>query len=178
MKCSCEIDYNLLTSVIALFVAVIALFLSYMAMRYQIIGLISSQIADKAKECNSNLDPLNNSEVPKSNDKFSGILSAIITCEELINYEVYKKRSIFLWKLQTDSLVDKFYLQLHTTIRFFLEKETINSYDLANVDCLTIFQGQFLRAKEFLKTSIIKNQKREFEKLQEYTTKRNNANRL
>lgn len=178
MKCFCEIDYNLLTSIIALFVACVALFVSYMAMRYQIIGLISTQMADKAKDCNSNLDPLNFSNIPKSNDKFSGLLSAIITCEELINYEIYKQGSIFLWKLDVESLVDKFYLQLHTTVRVFLEKETINSEDLENVDHLQTFQGQFQRAKEFLKTSIIKNQKKEFEKLQNYTTIRNNINGL
>jgi hypothetical protein len=175
MKCFCEIDYNLLTSVLALFVALVALLVSYMAMRYQIIGLISSQMADKAKECNSNLDPKDYSNIPKNNDKFSGILSAIITCEELLNYEVYHKGSIFLWKLNVDSLVDKFYLQLHTTVRVFVEKQNIQSRDLENDNHLETFNEQFQRTREFLKTSIVKNRNKDFERLRKFTTNRNNG---
>lgn len=178
MKYFCEVDYNLLTSIIALFVALIALCVSYMTMRYQIIGLISSQMADKAKECNSNVDPLDNSKPPRSNDKLSGLLSAIITCEELINYEIYKRGSIFLWRLNVDWLVDKFYLQLHTTVRVFVEKQNIKSSDLDNDDYLLAFNDQFQRVREFLKTAIIKNQNKDFEKLRKYTTQRNLVNGL
>ena len=145
-----------------------------MAIRYQIISLINAQLADKAKECNSNLDLQDLSKPPKSNDKVSGFLSAIITAEELLNYQAHHKKSLFLWKLDTIALIDQFYLQLHTTIREFMKKDTIIEADLKKNSQLDVFKKQFERSKEFLNFAIEKNRNGEFEKLHEYTIKRNN----
>jgi hypothetical protein len=176
MNCFCEIDYNLLTSIIALLVAVFALIVSYVAIRYQIISLINAQLGDKAKECNGNLSPLDLSKPPRTNDKVSGLLSSIITAEELLNYQVYHKKNIFLWRLDLQSLIDQFYLQLHTTIRVFIEKANIEAGDLDSTNHLAAFQTQFNRSRSFLTLSIKKSVDKEFEVLQKCTEERNRKN--
>lgn len=166
-------NYEHVVSLVALLIALISLFVSYMAMRYQIIGLLTSQIADKAKECNSYLEQQNLSLTPTKIDRISGILSAIITCEELINYEVYYKGSIFLCNLKVEYLVDKFYLQLHTTIRVFIAQNELTKAEHINKIQMETLEEQFKRAQTFMKLSIVKNQKKEFERLKEYSVGNN-----
>ena len=173
MKCFCDIDYNLLTSVIALIVALVAIYLSFRALRYQIIALINVQLSDKAKECNNNLDINNMSSIPKRNDKFSGILSSIITAEEILNYQLYLKKNIFKRGIDIQSLIDQFYLQLHTTIRVFLQKGEINENDLENNNHLVTFKEQYQRSIDFLADSINKDINKHFEKLHSYSLTKN-----
>jgi hypothetical protein len=170
MKCFCDIDYSLVTSIFALIVALLAL---YIPTRYQIVSLINAQLSDKAKECNSNLDPNNLSYIPPQNDKVSGILSAIITAEELLNYKLYLKKSPYLIKLDVQSLIDQFYLQLHTTIRLFIQKEKLDTNDITHQNQLEILQNQHKRSKEFLSISISRDNKKIFENLHSLSLKRN-----
>jgi len=164
---------NFLISIIALIIAIFALFISYKAIRYQIISLLNVQLSDKAKYCNDNLDKNNLSKMPTQIDKFSGILSAIITAEELFNYQFCYKKSIFLWFFDCQSLIDQFYLQLHTTIRVFLQKGQIQESDIDDSFYMDIFQKQYNRATEFLSISIAKDKNRSYEKLHSYSLKRN-----
>lgn len=170
MKCFCEIDYNLVTSIFSLIVAIYAIIY---AIRYQLISLLNAQLSDKAKECNNNLMADNMSKIPTENDKISGIISSIITAEEILNYNVYKVRKNILWKINDQILIDQFYLQLHTTIREFLMKENIEIEDIENANHLTTFQAQFKRSKEFLSESLKKNKEKTFEELHRYSLKRN-----
>jgi len=176
MKCFCDIDYNLLTSIIVLCIALITLFVSYRAIRYQIISLINVQLADKAKQCNSNLDPKDLSKPPKKNDKVSGTVSSIITAEEIINYQACLKKSIFIRGFDLQSLIDQFYLQLHTTIRVFLQKGQIYENDIENIENKEQYdtiKNQYMRSIEFLSISIIKDKSKFFEQLHSYSIKRN-----
>lgn len=173
MKCSSDINYDLLLSIIALIAALIALLLSYKAVHYQIISLLNAQLADKAKDCNSNLEPNDSSRIPKQNDKVSGIVSSIITAEELINYQVCLKKSIFSRNLDLQSLIDQFYLQLHTTIRVFLQKGNLDKADIENEEQYKILQTQYNRAIEFLSISIFRDKNKYFELLHSYSLKRN-----
>jgi hypothetical protein len=170
MKDCYQTDY---TSIVALVVAVIALIVGVYAIRYQIIALLSAQLADKAKESNEKLMPGGLSIMPPYEGSISTILSSIITAEEILNYQVYKNKYSFL-SLNVQSLVDQFYLQLHTTIREFIAK------DLSEVENLMfnnqILKDQFNRAKEFLSLSIAKNERKIFEAFHAFTVKRNRKN--
>jgi hypothetical protein len=160
-------------SIMALIVAVIALIVGVYAIRYQIIALLSTQLSDKAKESNEKLMPGALRIIPPYEASVSTILSSIITAEEILNYQMYKNKYSFL-SLNAQSLVDQFYLQLHTTIREFIAK------DLTEVENLMfnnqILKDQFNRAKEFLSLSIAKNENGVFEALRAYTVKRNRKN--
>ncbi|WP_426669942.1 hypothetical protein ACPPVU_01610 [Mucilaginibacter sp. McL0603] len=175
MSCSNNIDYNLLSSILALVVAIIALFVGYRAIRYQIISLINAQLADKAKDCNTNLDSNNYGDAPKQLDKISGILSSIITAEELLNYQVNLKKNIFILHLDVQSLIDQFYLQLHTTIRLFLQKEKleISDIDSSAENILVVLQVQYNKSQEFLSISIKKDNNKVFEQLHSFSLERN-----
>ncbi|MBL7075607.1 hypothetical protein ISS37_10270 [candidate division KSB1 bacterium] len=146
----------------------ISLFVAVRALRYQRVSLLNSQLADKAKECNNNLDPVNLSKPPRRNDKVSGLLSSIITAEELLFYQTHHKKWKISWKPNQESLIDQFYLQLHTTIRVYLEKNSIEEKDLDSSEFMVIFNKQFQRSKEFLARSIEKNKNGEFEKLHKF----------
>ncbi|MFA6667665.1 MAG: hypothetical protein WCS51_04890 [Bacilli bacterium] len=167
------IDYNLITSIVAIFIALIALIVSYKATRYQIISLLNAQLADKAKDCNSNLNRNDLSKIPTKNDKVSWIVSSIITAEEIINYQVDHKKSFFMIRYNIQSLIDQFYLQLHTTIRVFLQKGHFDPEDLADYTQFGAIKNQYNRSTEFLSISINKDKNKEFEKLHNHTLERN-----
>jgi len=177
MKGICCIDLNSVLPIIAIILSliaiIIALFVGYLTTRYQIISLINSQLADKAKECNSNLDKNDLSGMPKSNDKVSWIVSSIITAEEIINYQVSFKRSIFLLGYDIQELIDQFYLQLHTTIRLFLQREKFDVSDLENTWLFEVLRNQYFRSTEFLSISIDNDKNKVFEKFHEYSLRRN-----
>ncbi len=173
-KCFCEVDYDLATIIVPIIIAIIALIVSYRATRYQIISLLNAQLADKAKDCNSNLDDNDLSNMPIKNDKVSWIVSSIITAEEIINYQIYYKTSFFMIGYDVQSLIDQFYLQLHTTIRVFLQKGHFDTKDLADNSQFEAINNQYIRSTEFLSISINKDENKEFEKLHDYTLKRNN----
>jgi hypothetical protein len=168
MRCFCNIDYGLIVAVFALVAALASI-------RYQIISLIQTQLADKARECNRYLD--NNSQIPVQADKVSGIVSSARTAKELLHYQLVFKRYYILAFLNKQGLIDQFYLQLHTSIRQWIEKdslpaneiETIHSDDpsiqAANNQIKQTIASQFLRMKDFLARSIKKNQSGFFDKL-------------
>lgn len=149
--------------ILALIVALIAFFVSYKATLFQKISLIDTQLSDKAKECNNNLDISDLSAFPKKEDKVSGILSAIITGEEILALQVLPKTWIF--SINRQLRIDLLYLQLHTTIREFLKKDSLNNQDLEESRHLEVLKKQFLRCKQFLAVSIQKNEDGIFEKL-------------
>lgn len=173
MKFFCDIDYNFWISIFAIIIAIIALIVSCGATRYQIISLLNAQLADKAKDCNSNLNHENLSKMPIENDKVSWIVSSIITAEEIVNYQVYFKKSCFMKGYNIQSLIDQFYLQLHTTIRKFLQKGHFDSKDLEDNSQFDAINKQYTRSTEFLSISIINDNNKVFEKLHDYTLERN-----
>lgn len=169
MKCFYCIDYSLLTSIIPIIVAliavIIAMFVGFITTRYQIISLLNTQLADKAKDCNSNLNHNDLSKMPKQNDKVSWIVSSIITAEEIINYQLYYSKRFFLVGYNIQELIDEFYLQLHTTIRVFFQKERFDSSDLEDKSQFDVIEKQYTRAKEFLLILIKNDENKAFEKL-------------
>ena len=168
MPCFCNIDY-------ALVVAVFALVATLFSIRYQIISLIQTQLADKARECNRYLD--SNSQIPFQADRISGIVSSARTAKELLNYQLVFKRYHIIAFLNKQSLIDQFYLQLHTSIRQWIEKDTLPANEIKTTDSddpniqasnnqiKQTIASQFLRMKEFLAYSIKKNQSGFFDKL-------------
>ncbi len=165
-------DLNSITSKAAVIIAILALIVSFYAVRFQYIAIINSQLADCARRCNEQLTDSNKSYLPKENDKISGVLSGIITAEEILNTYLYE-RNLFLLNLNSQRLIDHFYLQLHTTIRVFIEKEEFVASDLSNINLLNEFNMQLKRVNIFLSNSIIKNKNLEFEKLHKLSIKRN-----
>lgn len=150
-------DSNQIISLVSLLIAIIAFFVAFSSVRFQIVTLINSQLADRAKMCNEQLTDSNKSYIPKENDKVSGILSSIITAEEILNSYLSSK-NFFLWKIDSQIIIDHFYLQLHTTVRLFVEKEKLTEKDVNNENQLIIFNQQLDRVKIFLQNSIHKSQ--------------------
>lgn len=168
MPCLCNIDYGM-------FVAVLALIASIISIRYQIISLIQTQLADKARECNTFLD--NNNQILIESSSISGILSSAITARQLLNYQLKSKRYYILLFLNKQKLVNQFYLQLHTSIRELLNKPALQDGEIktndsndpniqaVNTAIKETIKSQFESLKAFLRDPIEKNRNGFFDKL-------------
>lgn len=168
MPCFCNIDYGVLIAVLALIVAIISI-------RCQIISLIQIQLADKARECNKYLD--SNSQIPKESANISGILSSAITARQLLDYQLKSKKYYILIFLNRETLIDQFYLQLHTSIREFLKKHQLQNDEIKtndsndpNIQAVNsaikdTIKSQFQSMKSFLSNSIKKSENGFFDKL-------------
>jgi hypothetical protein len=164
-------DYNLIISVAAIIIAVLALIVGFYAVRFQYIAIINTQLADRARFCNEQLTDSNKSYVPKENDKISGILSGVITAEEILN-SYLTERNPFLCFLDSQRIIDHFYLQLHSTIRLFVEKNEIFESDMSNPNLYEVFNNQLERVKVFLGSCFAKNKNKEYERLHELSVKK------
>jgi hypothetical protein len=139
-----------MATILALIIGFLALIVAISSIRYQIITMINAQLADKAKECNSYLEA--NAMVPKSAHKVSGIVSAIITAEELLDEQLNFKKYTILILLNKQSILKQFYLQLHTSIRVYLKKKTLSDAEINDPVLRDQIRAQFMRAKEILNT--------------------------
>ncbi|MBN2613208.1 MAG: hypothetical protein JXB00_16765 [Bacteroidales bacterium] len=145
-------------SIIGVLIAALALIATFVSIRYQLIGLILNQLAQKANECNSNLNDEN--QVPEEADKASGIVTSIIKAEDIIKLHK-QKRPLLLAFLRKKYLADQFYLQLHTSIieliftigRFVNIKTKPSPDESVNEQIKIDIQCQLKTAKEFLETS-------------------------
>lgn len=81
-------NFNLMISMIALFIGFIASLLAYYGIKYQIISLIHSQLSEKAKETNGYLN--SNNKMPNEPENISGIVSTIITAKQILDYQCGK----------------------------------------------------------------------------------------
>ena len=99
---------------VAIFISLLALFISYINVRYQKISLIQKQLANKAKDCNDNIDPITQGLIITNQNK-SKVVSAIITAYSLVERQT-KNWLFFPFGYGKQSLIDQFYLQLHTSI--------------------------------------------------------------
>jgi len=167
-------DVNLIISILAALVALTALWISVKATIYQIISLLNAQLTEKAKECNNNLDQKDLSRFPSKVDKVSWILSTIITAEEILNFHFSKKHKCFSRIINRQSLIDHFYLQLHTTIRVFLKNDEINVNEIEDGEHFEKdLKLQFKRSTEFLKIYIARDELKCFEKRHDLSLKKN-----
>lgn len=149
MVCLCEIDYEQLSTWIAIILAIFSIFFS---LRINRISQIYSLISIKTSECNSYIDLENPESMPQNIGQFSGIISSIITCKELIN----ELKTNWLFLSRTSRFKRIFYLQLHTTIRVML---TFNEKDSSIKEFMIdeTLHRQFLDSKKFLKKEINRN---------------------
>ena len=139
-------------TILALTIASLALMVAISSIRYQIISMINMQLADKAKECNNYLDT--NAMPPKSAHKVSGIVSSIITADELLDHHLKFKKYTVLIFLNKQSLLEQFYLQLHTSIREYLKKKSLTDGEINDLSLANQIRSQFARSKEILKNFI------------------------
>lgn len=168
----CILETNTLITLFGVFIAILAFIATILCVRYQIITLINTQLGDKARECNKNLDI--NSQVPKEADKTSGIVSAILDAERLLDYQIKCKKYHILVLINKQSLIDQFYFQLHTSIREllkigrFVELKTNDSEDeniqKVNIEIKAKIQDQLKSCIRFLKTSMERDRTGYFDK--------------
>lgn len=112
---------NILEFLATIIVAIMAAGIAFLSARFQAISLLQTQITEKAKECNSNIDPITH-EIILYPQNISNVVSAIITTEQLIDKVIKGASFLFLSK---QSLIDQFYLQLHTSIIEYIKKNEI-----------------------------------------------------
>ena len=103
-----------------LVIALTAIIVSVLAIRYQIVTLIASQLSDKARETNSYLDQ--NYNIPETASGYSSVYSSIITAKQILDLHSSKYRLLCI-ALSKQYLIDQYYLQLHTTVRQTVQKE-------------------------------------------------------
>jgi hypothetical protein len=106
---------------VAISVSLLATFIAYLAVRYQVLSLCQSQVSEKAKECNKNINPTTQGVI-ETPQNISHIVSTIITTEQLINRTIGKR---FYFLITKASLIDQLYLQLHTSIIDYIIRNTI-----------------------------------------------------
>jgi hypothetical protein len=111
-----------LIQLVPIFVSLIAVAIAYFAARFQGLSLIQNQIANKAKECNENIDK-NTQRILNMPQNISHIVSTIINTEKLIDRIIKRKGTFFFFK--KTSLIDQLYLQLHTSIIDYISQNTI-----------------------------------------------------
>jgi hypothetical protein len=106
---------------LAIFISFLAIVMAYFAVRYQVLSLCQSQISDKAKDCNKNIDNATQ-RIIETPQNISHVVSTIITTEQLIDRIIGKRVYLFITKA---SLIEQLYLQLHTSIIEYIKKNTI-----------------------------------------------------
>jgi hypothetical protein len=153
-------------SIIGLIVALLALLVAISGVRYQLITMINSQLADKAKECNGNLN--SNDQPDWHANKLSGLVSSIITTKQLLDSHFENKFLRALLLNDKQIFINQFYLQLHTSVIEFLKEKNFNYRSIitdesdkidiikANDDIKIKIIGQRTSAKEILSVSILK----------------------
>jgi len=114
------------TGYFVLIVSVIAVFISFINFRFQLISLVQKQLTDKANLCNENIDK-ETQRILDTPHNISKIVSSIITAKFLVERLTEKKvRMIFFpFGYGRQSLIDHFYLQLHSSIIDYIMKNTI-----------------------------------------------------
>ena len=119
MKYLLCINYELIISITAIIIAIIAMFFTYLSFRYQIISMIHSQLSEKAKEANSYLN-LKLEFPTNERHKISLILASIITARQILKFQLKKYCYLNIGKTEIQSFIHIFHLQLNTEIRSFI----------------------------------------------------------
>ncbi len=111
-------------------ISAIALFVAFINVRFQMISLIQRQLADKAKDCNDNINSETQQIIDTPQTK-SKIVSSIVTANLLINRLTKSNCLFFPFGFGKQSLIDQFYLQLHTSIiEYIIAGNNRNSPDI------------------------------------------------
>ena len=111
------------SEILAISISLVATLIAYFAVRYQVLALCQTQISDKAKECNKNIN-IETQRIIETSHNISHVVSTIITTEQLVNRIIGKRFYLFITKA---SLIEQLYLQLHTSIIEYIIKNTITS---------------------------------------------------
>ncbi|RFM33166.1 hypothetical protein [Chitinophaga silvisoli] len=131
-----------IVDLVAIFISILALITSYVSIRLQIKSVILTHLSEKAKESNDYLSGLiEGNEI----QAISGIFTALITGRQLLELQCNKYRIS-----DRQSLINQFYLQLNTTIRMNLSRDTMSiKYDTLHVD----IQKQIIDSIDFFRAS-------------------------
>ncbi|HLY72312.1 MAG TPA: hypothetical protein VKR53_21425 [Puia sp.] len=117
--CSASINFDLIIALIALAVGISGI-------RFQMIGLITSQLSDKARETNSYLD--SEFRVPLIYESYSSVFSSIITAQQILDIHCKKYKFLIITDSLRSYLIDQYYLQLHATIRSLIQIRSLPNY--------------------------------------------------
>lgn len=107
-------------SYIPIIISAIAACIALFGLRFQMFSLIKNQLAEKARECNKNIDPETQAIIGK-HQNISLVVSSIITGKLLID------KTFFIFPYEKQSLIDQFYLQLHTSIIEYIKANTVTT---------------------------------------------------
>ncbi len=155
-------NLELLIISLTLLVSFAAVCLAIYAARIQRISIILLQLSEKAKEANSYLDDY--SRISLKEYTISGIVSTLITARQLLRYNFYRiknekrnGRKFILMRLNEQYFIDQFYLQLHTTIREWINKDELNSSEKASLSegNKNLILNQYRQVKDFFKDSTL-----------------------
>lgn len=161
-------DNTYSVAVVSLLISLVSVIITYVAARFQVKQLLSSQLSERANTANRFIG--RNNDMPKDHGELTALVAAIITAEEILYFNLYSKRKSVWFLISPQHLIDEFYLQLHTSIRRDLAEFPLSTQE-------NYLQEQWNRCKRFLAKSILKNKNQEYHKLQ-YHSQQNNRNAI
>ena len=118
--------YENSTDNLAIFISIVAVVLTSLGVRFQILSMLKNQLANKAAECNKNINQETHAII-ENTQNISHVVSLIITGELLVNRVFKSSRFFFPFGYGKQSLMDQFYFQLHTSIVEYIIKNQITS---------------------------------------------------
>jgi len=123
-------ELELYIAYISIFIGCIGIIISCIAVIIAIISyvgqmniLVLNQLSEKAKDCNNLINWSNFEIILRNFQQISNILSVLITAIQLMDYH-YKTKWYLRLLTSRQKCLDQFYLQLHTSIRIFVGRDS------------------------------------------------------
>lgn len=138
-------------AICALIVSVIALFVGYINLRTSVVSMIENQLSNKAKECNKYIEEKTQA-IKQETHYISAILTSIIFAATLLDL-YYKSYRFILLRIGKKSCLDRFYLELHTSVIEFVKNNLPNNLDPSLINTI---KRQHEKCKLILHDSIVK----------------------
>lgn len=150
-----------LSTLIALLGLLISLLSLYLNNRFKLIEIINSKLSEMARECDVDVDfevrkdidgksiqaSLEMLEIPQH---ISHTVSTIVSAKQLLKRTI-KSNKLFFLEIAEQACIDKFYFQLHTSVREFImnaERHTIyvnKQLDVVDHEYHRILQAKYCR---------------------------------
>lgn len=162
-NCTLE-DSGSMTEIASIAIALIAI---YIGVRYSLTTFIHSLMFEKAKDANHALNSYNLWNF----QQVSAMVSAIVVSFQLYHIHTSGIRYLFLIFMRQQRFSDSFYLQLNTTIRIMLERESkfdsnnIQNFNGYDSKAQSDLNDQWVICKRLLNKSIERANKGKFKVL-------------
>jgi len=141
---------GLLTNGIAFLALVVAVLVGYHTIQLQIVAAIQSQLTNKAKEANKYIVE-KDQRFPMETHNVSAIVSSILHAGYILDLQ-FSTYKFFLIKRKKQQFIDLFYLELHTSVGEYIQRNQLELV-LNDTTLASIIKEQLNDCHNFLKYS-------------------------